>query len=204
MATADELIQQTKLEALAISKGYINLDSTVSPAILAGILNIPVPMVYQGRQDGKLPSSAEVSYREAIHHYINFYKKKMNSKSTSMAEAKMAQDIRNGIAKEELSWLEVKEKKMELLAIAELKDIFEPTFHLIRSSLVNLARKHPEIQKEIDNMMDSWNMLGERIEKKAIQDGRDYVQSMLEKELTVVEAEEKLKGKAQLEKDLGI
>lgn len=198
----DDLMLKTKIDIAIASKGYIHPDKITSPAVLAGILGIPVPMVYQARQDGKLPSNAEASYRDCIQHYINFYKKKINSRSTSMAEAKLAQDIRNGIAKEELSWLEVKKLKMELLEASVMKELFEPVFHIIRASLVNLARKHPDIRPEIDNMMESWNRLGEQVERKAHQDSIAYVQSMLEKELTLVEAEEKVLSKYEIEKEL--
>lgn len=202
MADADDLMLKTKLDILVQTKGYFRPDDVNSPAVLAGILGIPVPMVYQGRQDGKLPSDPEATYRECIQQYINFYKKKINSKSTSMSEAKLAQDIRNGIAKEEQQWLEIKRLKYELLEASEMKELFEPVFHIIRASLVNLARKHPFIQKEIDNMMESWNRLGEQIERKAEIDGNAYVQSMLEKELTLPEAEEKLISRFEIEKEL--
>ena len=193
--TVEDLLLNTKLNALVQTKGYVQPDQTASPAVLAGILGIPVPMIYQGRQDGKLPASAEATYRDCIQHYINFYKKKMNSRSTSMAEAKLAQDIRNGIAKEEQQWLEIKRLKEELLEAAVLKELFEPIFHIVRASLVNLARKHPEITKEIDNMMESWDRLGTHIEKQALIDGNAYVQSMLEKELTLVEADKEIAHK---------
>jgi hypothetical protein len=91
---------------------------------------------------------------------------------------------------------------MELLEASVMKELFEPVFHIIRASLVNLARKHPDIRPEIDNMMESWNRLGEQIERKAHQDAIAYVQSMLEKELTLVEAEEKVLSKYEIEKEL--
>jgi uncharacterized protein YaaN involved in tellurite resistance len=119
-----------------------------------------------------------------------------------MGEAKLAQDIRNGIAKEEQQWLEIKRLKYELLEASEMKELFEPGFHIIRASLVNLARKYPNIQNEIDNMMESWNRLGEQIGKKANMDGDAYVQSMLEKELTLAEAEDKVLSKFEIEKEL--
>ena len=96
------------------NKAIIDLDAQASPAILAGILDIPVSMVHQGRQDGKLPSKTSASYRECIQQYTFYYKKKISTRSTSMAEAKLAQDIRNGIAKEQQQWLEIKKTKEEL------------------------------------------------------------------------------------------
>lgn len=202
MATTEELALKTRVDLEIQTKGYIRIDDPASPATLAGILGIAVPLVYQGRQDGKLPSNTEASYRDCIQQYITFYKRKINSRSTSMSEAKLAQDIRNGIAKEEQQWLEIKRLKFELLEAAEMKELFEPIFHIVRASLVNLARKYPEIQNEIDNMMESWNLLGEKIENKAMSDAEAYVQSMLERELTLAEAEDKVLSKFEIEKQL--
>lgn len=180
------------------NKAIIDLDSVPSPAVLAGILDIPVSMIHQGRQDGKLPAKTTASYRECIHQYIHYYKKKINSKSSSMGEAKLAQDIRNGIAKEELQWLEIKREKEQLIDVLEMKELFEPIFQIIRSSLVNLSRQYPETQKDVDNMMNSWFTLGEKIVAKAGQDANDFVQSMLEKELTMPEVEEEIEEAFQL------
>lgn len=180
------------------NKAIIDLDSVPSPAVLAGILDIPVSMIHQGRQDGKLPAKTTASYRECIHQYLHYYKKKINSKSTSMGEAKLAQDIRNGIAKEELQWLEIKREKEQLIDVLEMKELFEPIFQIIRSSLVNLSRQYPETQKDVDNMMNSWFTLGEKIVAKAGQDASDFVQSMLEKELTMPDVEEEIEEAFQL------
>ena len=172
------------------NKAIIDLDTQASPAILAGILDIPVSMVHQGRQDGKLPSRTSASYRESIQQYIYHYKKKVSTRSTSMGEAKLAQDIRNGIAKEELQWLEIKKEKELLIDVNEMKELFEPIFQIIRSSLVNVARKHPSTVADIDNMLGSLTELGTKIAARANDDANYFVQSMLEKELSLEQAEE--------------
>jgi hypothetical protein len=172
------------------NKAIIDLDAQASPAILAGILDIPVSMVHQGRQDGKLPSRTSASYRESIQQYIYHYKKKVSTRSTSMGEAKLAQDIRNGIAKEELQWLEIKKEKELLIDVNEMKELFEPIFQIIRSSLVNVARKHPSTVADIDNMLGSLTELGTKIANRANDDANYFVQSMLEKELSLEQAEE--------------
>ena len=172
------------------NKAIIDLDTQASPAILAGILDIPVSMVHQGRQDGKLPSRTSASYRESIQQYVYHYKKKVSTRSTSMGEAKLAQDIRNGIAKEELQWLEIKKEKELLIDVNEMKELFEPIFQIIRSSLVNVARKHPSTVADIDNMLGSLTELGFKIASRANDDANYFVQSMLEKELSLEQAEE--------------
>lgn len=183
-----DLVLKTKLNLLVKSEGYIKLDDPISPAVLAGLLGISEPMVYQGQQNGKLPSRKTASYRECIQHYVDFYKKKMVSKSSNMMEAKIAQDVRNGIAKEEMQWLEIKKTKEQLVDVAEMKDLFEPIFHVMKSTLVNLSRKYPEIRKDLDNTMESLFTLGDAIEKKAKQDSQFFVESMLSKDLTLTEA----------------
>lgn len=183
-----DLVLKTKLNLLVKSEGYIKLDDPISPAVLAGLLGISEPMVYQGQQNGKLPSRKTASYRECIQHYVDFYKKKMVSKSSNMMEAKIAQDVRNGIAKEEMQWLEIKKTKEQLVDVAEMKDLFEPIFHVMKSTLVNLSRKYPEIRKDLDNTMESLFTLGDAIERKAKQDSQFFVESMLSKDLTLTEA----------------
>jgi hypothetical protein len=174
------------------NKAIIDIDAQASPAILAGILDIPVSMVHQGRQDGKLPSRTSASYRESIQQYIYHYKKKVSTRSTSMGEAKLAQDIRNGIAKEYLQWMEIKTLKEEVIDVAVMKELFEPVFQIIRSSLVNIARQHPETVETIDNTLESLYSLGEKIAARANEDSKYYVQTMLDKEFSVGQAEEEL------------
>lgn len=183
------------------NKAIIDLDAQASPAILAGILDIPVSMVHQGRQDGKLPTRTTASYRESIQQYIYHYKKKVSTRSTSMGEAKLAQDIRNGIAKEELQWLEVKKEKELLVDVNEMKELFEPIFQIIRSSLVNVARRHPETVSDIDNMLGSLSDLGKKVATRAGQDADTFVQSMLDRELTLEQAEEDVEEALQVNED---
>lgn len=180
----------------------IDLDSPMSPATLAGILGISVGMVYQGIQDGKLPSRPNPTYRDCIHHYLGYYKKKVTSRSTSMGEAKLAQDIRNGIAKESLQWLEIKKLKEEVVDLTEVKELFEPIFQLLRSSLVNLTRTHPETQKEVDNMMAGLTDLGYKIADKARVDAAQFVQNMLDKEYSPQEAEEEVEETFEVKESL--
>ena len=160
--------------------GEIDLDLPVSPAILAGILGISIPMVYQGRQDGKLPPESNATYRNCIQQYVQWHKKRSNVKASSMAERKMLQEIRNGIAKEEQTWLDIKAKRELLIDKQEVANIVEPIFYLVKSGLVNLARKRPEVQEEIDGILRSWATLGERMVSVADMDADKFVRAMLE------------------------
>lgn len=54
----------------------IDIDSNVSPAILAGILGINVSLLYQESQKGRLPPVLiESTYRECIQMYVTHFKK---------------------------------------------------------------------------------------------------------------------------------
>lgn len=165
------------------NQAEIDLDSVVSPAVLAGILGISVPMIYDSRKQGKLPPNSDATYRQSIQQYVQWHKARSNVKASSMAERKMLQEIRNGIAKEELAWLEIKEKRSMLVDKQELAEVIEPIFYLIKSGLTNLARENPEIQEKIDNLLRSWQTIGEHMESSAIKDADNFVREKLEADM---------------------
>jgi len=171
------------------NKGIIDINTSVDVDILAGLLGISVPMVYAGRKDGKLPANTNATYKECIQAYTGFYKTKVSNKAGSVYEAKLEQDIRNGRAKEEMQWLEIKQKKEELQDIVELSVLIQPIFMIVKANLLNIARKFPETEKDIDRTLESWYQLGEKIVEKAKADGADYVREQLDKEVDLPEAE---------------
>jgi len=161
------------------------LSNKVSPAILSAMLGCYPENIYQMRQDGRLPPSPEASYFECIKHHLEYLKGKVNARRTTMGEAKLEQDIRNGKAKEVLQWLEVKEKKESLVEVHTLKDNFEAVFHTINSGLVNVTREYPETQKAIDKMLASWNELGQKMVTLAGEEGAAFVDAQINKELEI-------------------
>jgi hypothetical protein len=179
----------------------VDLDSPRQPAILAGILGISSAYIYQCMQEAKLPTNPQSTYRECIQFYFNYYKQKANTKSSSIAESKMLQDIRNGVAKEELTWLSIKERRGLLLDKQEFSEIIMPIFQLIRSGLITLAREMPETQDKVDAMLRSWTSLGDKLEEEAAIDGNDYVATMLsaEPEVLLKQHEEHLAEQAAFE-----
>ena len=162
------------------------LNKPHSPAVLAGILGINVAMVYQGRQDGKLPPSADATYLECVHRYISSYKNKVNSRATNMGEAKLEQDIRNGVAKEMLQWLEIKQLRGELIDKAVLAEEIAPYFAIFNMALVALARQHPETQQSIDKMLSDLGKVSRDIGSKATMAANTFVDDNLEAELGLV------------------
>ena len=172
----------------------INLDAKAVPAILAGILGISVPMIYQGRQEGKLPGDPDSSYRDCIQHYVQFHKRRSNLKSSSVVERKLIQDIRLSMAKEEMQWLDIKKNKQELIDKQEFARILIPIFNLVRSGLVNITREYPQTQERIDSVMKTWVNLGEQLKELGLLNAETYVNSMLEKEVDI-----ELKGSEESE-----
>lgn len=161
----------------------IALDEPASPAILAGLLGINVAMVYQAKQDGKLPSDPDASYRDCILQYVKFYKDKITGRGGDLYEQKLRQEVRNGLAKEELQWLEIKRIKSELVDINSLNELLLPIIHIVKSNLMNIARKFPETTQDIDRTLETWAQLGEKIYQKSKIESIKFVQDKLEEEL---------------------
>lgn len=172
----------------------IDLDVARQPAVLAGILGISTPYVYQCIQEAKLPTDPNTSYRECIQFYLNWYKNKSLVKSTSVMEAKLHQDIRNGVAKEQLTWLSIQERREELVNRQQLLDVMEPVFTLVKSGLVNLSREMPETQEKVDAILRTWATLGHKMIDQADADSNKYVTHMLSKEPEVIEELRELDG----------
>ncbi len=168
----------------------VSLAKKNSPAILSGLFGCYPENIYQMRQDGRLPPNPESSNYDCIKFHFEYLKGKVNARRTTMGEAKLEQDIRNGKAKEVLQWLEVKEKKESLVEVGTLKKTFESVFYTVNSGLVNLTRTHPETQKEVDKLLASWQLLGTKMLELAKEEGDLFVEAQLNKELDL-----------QLEKD---
>ena len=172
------------------SKQVININGKTSPAVLASLLGINVSMVYQGRQDGKLPPNPDASYRECITNYCNYWKTKSSSKVSNVGEAALLQKIKLDAAKTESQWLDIKQKKMELLDIAVLAETFEPIFLHIRTQLVSISRKFPQTQETIDRSLEELYHLGETIFAEGKQDLDSFIQMKLDEQVDIEELDE--------------
>lgn len=161
----------------------ININGKPSPAVLASLLGINVAMIYQGRQDAKLPPNSAASYRECITHYVNYWKTKSSSKVSNVSEAAVLQKIKLDAAKTESEWLNIKQKKMELLDTKVLAETFEPIFLHIRTQLVSIARKHPDTQVEIDRSLEELYHLGEKVFSKGAEDLEAFIATKLDEEV---------------------
>ena len=71
--------------------GLVDLDSTVSPIVLAGIFGCNVSLLYQEVQANRLTTLVEMTYREAIQQYLAYFKKNAELK---LVREKHAYDLK--------------------------------------------------------------------------------------------------------------
>ena len=190
-STIEKDLKDLLSESPVGKKQLIDINGEASPAVLAGLLGINVSLVYQYRQDGKLPPNSDASYRDCILHHTKYLKKVVSGKASSSAEAAVIQKIKLDTAKTEQTWLDIRQKRKELVDIKALVLAFEPYFVQMQSQLSTLARKHPECQQEIDRMLGTWNELGKRLEAENDQRLTDFVDAKLAEEV-VAQVEEEI------------
>jgi len=95
------------------SASIINLDSVVSPAILASIFGCNVSLIYQSCQQGRLPTPIiEHTYREAIQQYLSYYKKSVELRLTKEANE---QEVKLAKVKSDMQFKEDKINAKEAL-----------------------------------------------------------------------------------------
>lgn len=165
------------------SAQYIDINGPVSPAVLSGLLDCNVQMVYQYRQDGKLPPNSDASYRDCIKHHLTFYKTKATSKASSLADAALVEKIQLDRARREQTWLAIKKERGELADTKMLAETFEPYFLQMRMQLVSLTRKHPEIQDKVDKIIAHWNELGAKLLQKSSEELDNFIELQMQKEI---------------------
>lgn len=166
-----------------VGKQLIDLNAEASPAVLSGVLGCNVSLVYQFRQDGKLPPNSDASYRDCVKHHIQYWKKKSISKANNMAEANLAQSIQLNRAKTEMQWLTIKKERGELVDTKLLAQVFEPFFINLRIQLISLARKHPDLQQEVDNMLSGWQKLGQQMLQKSQEELDNFIETQMNQDI---------------------
>ena len=163
----------------------VDINGEISPAVLAGILGCNVSMVYQYRQDGKLPPNSDASLRDCLKHHVTYWKNKSIQKATGLSEAALLQKVQLDRARTESTWLQIKKERGELVDTDLLAQTFEPHFLHLRTQLCSLARKHPDIQMEIDKILNGWAKLGEEMSIKATEELQDFIQIQMDKEIDI-------------------
>lgn len=183
-------LQERPAGASQAAAQLVDLNSSVSPAVLAGILGTNVSMIYQYRQDGKLPPNSDASIRDCIKHHLTWYRNKASSKASNMSEAALEQSIQLTRAKTEQTWLAIKKERGDLVDVKVLAETFESTFLHLRSQLLSLARRHPDTQKDIDAMLAGWEEAGRTMLKKADEEFDNFIQIQMEAEVQLPKSEE--------------
>jgi hypothetical protein len=186
-----ELLDSLGLEELKKPIGQvINLDGKTSPAVLAGLLGVNVQLIYQYRQDGKLPPNSDASYRDCIKHYTLFWKERSIKKANNVSEAAMLQKIQLDKAKTEREWLSLKKEKGELIDTKELYSVMSPIITRIRQQCIAIIRKYPETQVEVDALIAEWLHLGENLQDEAQKELDSFIEEEMNKELDLGTADD--------------
>lgn len=168
----------------------INLDEGASPAVLSGLFSKNVSLIYQMRQDGKLPPNSSATYRDCIKHYTEFLQNRATKKASNVAEASLLQKIQLDRAKTESEWLNLKVKRGELVDTTDLAIEFEGYFTLMRGQLNAIARKFPDAIEDIDNLLNHWSDLGNALVSNSAQEIANFVEIEMNKEIDLGETEE--------------
>jgi hypothetical protein len=168
---------------------YVNINGEVSPAVLAGILGCSDAMIYKYRQNGMLPPNSDASYRDSIKHHVLYYKNKSANKATGLSEAALLQKVQLDRARTESTWLQIKKDRGQLVDVDTLAQVFEPHFLHMRTQLCSIARKFPEVQKEIDAIMNGWARLGEEMRVNAQKELDDFIEMKMEEEIQIEEVD---------------
>lgn len=168
----------------------INLDEGASPAVLSGLFSKNVSLIYQMRQDGKLPPNSSATYRDCIKHYTEFLQNRATKKASNVAEASLLQKIQLDRARTEDLWLSHKVKRGELVNTADLAIEFEGYFTLMRGQLNAIVRQFPETTEHIDNLLNHWNDLGQALIANSTQEIENFVEIEMNKETPLGEEEE--------------
>jgi hypothetical protein len=210
---------------LETENSIVNLDTNVSPMVLAGILGVNVSLLYQNMQAGIFIKDLTLyTYREAIQTYITYYKKATELKKlkaqqekealeekletakklrearereqdkgskygdfddemTKLTMAKLSQGIKLDRVREEQLWLKIAIDRKDYIDISEIVELAEPFLLSIRNILINIAATTPELEKQIDQAMETIYNLGITLVDEAEEDSKRFVQDMLAREV---------------------
>jgi hypothetical protein len=146
-----------------------------SPIVLAGFLGISASNVYQLVKQGRMTGGC--SYREAVQSYVAFWRKKADVQSNSIAEISLARKAELDRAKVELTWLQVKKERGELINRLEFSEILGSVFGSIKGQMLSLGKKYNEdVREDIHLLLESWAKLGEVYIDQAERDRERFLQ----------------------------
>lgn len=184
-----EFIPKEKAAPVKAGAQYVNINAEVSPSVLAGILGVADASVYKYRQDGKLPPNSDATLRDCIKHHVLFWKNKSTNKATGLSEAALLQKVQLDRARTESTWLQIKRDRGQLVDVAQLSQVFEPHFLHMRTQLCSIARKFPEVQKEIDAILNGWAKLGEEMRINSQEELNAFIEQKMDEEIEIEDYE---------------
>ena len=214
---------------LETENSIVNLDTNVSPMVLAGILGVNVSLLYQNMQAGIFIKDLTLyTYREAIQTYITYYKKATEVKKlkaqqdkelleeklekakelrearerkqqegkqnrygdleeemTKLTMAKLTQGIKLDRVREEQAWLKIAIDRKDFIDILEIVELAEPFILTLRNILINIAATTPELERQIDQAMETIYNLGVTLVEEAEVDSKTFIQDMLDRDIEI-------------------
>ena len=142
------------------------LNATANPVVLAQLFKQQLPLIYQMRKNGQLPVNPEASYSECISTYISYLHRRATTKNVEGQEELTAAQVKNLQSRTHLNWLEIAEKKQELVDIDKVSLMLEAAFLRMRDTVTNLGRKYPEAEAELLRAFADLADYGEQVKTK--------------------------------------
>lgn len=190
----------TTLGGLDNPKAFSSLSPTLEDphevSIVAGIFGMNPSQVYQMRKAGVLPQTETATYRQVFSAYISHLKNKAAGRDSDAATRSQIQKTLLDEARTEEVWGRVRVTRNQLIDPEMLMDVFEPAFLLLRSTMMELGHKHPEIKAEIRAALEELAVHGESLVLQADTDQENIMQSLL------TQADDEMEELAQRQADL--
>ena len=164
------------------------LDDPHEVSVVAGIFGMNPSQVYQMRKSGQLPQEANASYRKVLSAGIAYWKNKAAGRDNDAETLSRIQKTKLDAARTEETWLRVLEKRGDQTDPALFLDLLEPSFILLRDTLMQVGHDHPETKPSITAALKELALHGRKLEEAA----NSGIQNRLEAKLNEAreEAEE--------------
>jgi hypothetical protein len=179
----------------------LDLDSKVSPAVLAGALSRNVSLLYQWEKDGRLPSPMkEYTYRQCLKQLMDYHSKQnigrprggqtvavvdeegnVGNDLHPLIAAKIQQSIKTEYSREAQNWQTYAIKNEEYISFSDKLVDVQGFITNIKDLLLGVAMDFPETQATIDEGMENLYKFGLKLLEEVKIDREEFVQTMLSK-----------------------
>ena len=150
--------------------------------VLSGILGIARSTVHQWQLEGRLPNNKGATYRQCIQHLIQYLEYKSQGRTAGLAEHATIQKLELDRARTEQAWVSLKADRGELIDKAVLAEQFEPILLQIRQQMMSFARKNEGHKDKIDEMLDTWDRLGQVMLAKSRAEYNTFIEVQMQSE----------------------